>query len=46
MVDITDACRALLEPDVSRLPAGMTQPGGPRGTFTGPGGGCGPRGTG
>jgi CBS domain-containing protein len=26
IVDITDVCRALLDPDVSRPPAGMTQP--------------------
>jgi len=27
IVDITDVCRALLEPDVSRPPAGTAQPG-------------------
>jgi CBS domain-containing protein len=27
IVDITDVCRALLEPDVSQPPAGMAQPG-------------------
>jgi CBS domain-containing protein len=26
IIDITDVCRALLEPDVSRLPVGMAQP--------------------
>ena len=26
IIDITDVCRALLEPDVSPLPAGLTQP--------------------
>jgi CBS domain-containing protein len=27
IVDITDVCRALLEPDLSRPPAGTAQPG-------------------
>lgn len=26
IVDITDVCRALLDPDASRLPAGLAQP--------------------
>ena len=36
IVDITDVCRALLGPDVSRPPAGGRSQVSPRGTFTGP----------
>ena len=36
IVDITDVCRALLEPGVSRLPPAWRSRSSPRGTFTGP----------